>query len=510
MMPVKSRLLAWYFSVLSYLQNRRGIIVLMYHSVRDDMPPSSLVVPIKIFRQQMDYLKNYCDVIKVKDMCEYYSNGRPLPMGRRPQVVITLDDECKDNYLNAFPILKEFNLPAAIFLISDFIGTNKTMNRHSQFGRASMLSWEDVQTMQKSGLMTFLAHTQTHPNLTQISYADQKAEIANSIKTVSERLSQEAAKSIFCYTYGKYNHDTLRILKELGIKIAFTVEHGINTGEENPLELKRICADGSRPLFEFMRLLNPLPHGIQYRLKIKMALRRIIPDGLVRRFKILQYRQNYVPTVGKIHFGDLRRVLPLSNDFGYMRGGPIDRYYIEKFLSEHSADIKGVVLEVGDNKYTLAYGKDRIIKSDILDINRGNKKATIIADLTNAIQLPSNTYDCIIFTHVISMIYDCKATLRTIYRMLKPSGALLLTSGVGFKMHKNPNCDIHWNISDICFKKILSEIFSPAQITAQRYGNVLTMTSFLFGIGRTELDDDEYNFNDMDYPVIFGIRAIKD
>lgn len=236
----------------------------------------------------------------------------------------------------------------------------------------------------------------------------------------------------------------------------------------------------------------------------------MVPDGVVRHFKILKYGSNYVPSVGKINFGDFRRTKPFSQDFGYVRGGPIDRHYIEKFLNFHSSDIKGRVLEVGDNKYTLGFGKENVSKSDILDINKDNKKANIIADLTDAGHLPSNTYDCIILTHVISMIYDYKSALATAHRILKPSGVLLLTSGVGFKIHQNPNCDIHWNISDICFKKILADFFSSQRITTKRYGNILTMSSFLFGIGRKELSDKEYSHDDADYPVIFGVRAVKD
>src|SRR4029453_14668409 len=44
--------------------------------------------------------------------------------------------------------------------------------------------------------------------------------------------------------------------------------------------------------------------------------------------------------------GTLRRTRPLSNDFGYDRGTPVDRYYIERFLARHQSDVKGRVLEV--------------------------------------------------------------------------------------------------------------------------------------------------------------------
>ena len=44
--------------------------------------------------------------------------------------------------------------------------------------------------------------------------------------------------------------------------------------------------------------------------------------------------------------GTLRRTRPLSDDFGYDRGYPIDRYYIERFLAQHRSHIKGRILEV--------------------------------------------------------------------------------------------------------------------------------------------------------------------
>jgi hypothetical protein len=248
----------------------------------------------------------------------------------------------------------------------------------------------------------------------------------------------------------------------------------------------------------------------QYKLKAKTALRKFIPDRWVRRYNIHKHGKNYLPAVGKINFGDLRRLKPMSKDSDSVRGGPIDRYYIEKFLYEHSPDIRGNVLEVGDNRYTLEYGKNNVAKSDVLDLSGDNKKATVIADLTDARHIPSNAYDCVILTHCISIIYNYYYALRTVHRILKRSGVLLLTSGVGFQIQPNPHNDIHWNISDVCFRKILSEFFPADKIITKRYGNILAMSCFLYGIGRTELDAGEYDFNDIDFPVIFGIRAVKE
>ena len=57
--------------------------------------------------------------------------------------------------------------------------------------------------------------------------------------------------------------------------------------------------------------------------------------------------------------GDLARTTPISTNFGFDRGLPIDRYFIEKFLNGNNQDIRGRVLEIGDNDYTARFGRGR-------------------------------------------------------------------------------------------------------------------------------------------------------
>ena len=134
------------------------------------------------------------------------------------------------------------------------------------------------------------------------------------------------------------------------------------------------------------------------------------------------------PPVGWVRFGQLRRLQPMTRDYGSSRGLEIDRYYIEKFLSGHTADIQGHVLEIKHNTYTKRYGGDRVTKSDVLHKVEGNPDATIVADLSNADHLPSDTFDTIIFTQTLQFIYDIKSTIATLYRILKPGGVLLATA----------------------------------------------------------------------------------
>ena len=133
------------------------------------------------------------------------------------------------------------------------------------------------------------------------------------------------------------------------------------------------------------------------------------------------------PPVGRVRFGDLRRVTPIARRFGFDRGLPVDRHYIEGFLRRHALAVKGHVLEIGGNDYTRAFGGGRVETSDVLDVSPENDRATVIADLAQAPQIASETFDCIICTQTLQLIYDVKAAVATLHRILKPGGTILAT-----------------------------------------------------------------------------------
>ena len=80
----------------------------------------------------------------------------------------------------------------------------------------------------------------------------------------------------------------------------------------------------------------------------------------------------------EIDWGGLRRTTPISREFGFDRGTPVDRYYISKFLDRNRRLIAGRVLEIGDDSYTLEFGSPEVTMRDILHVHEGNPKATII------------------------------------------------------------------------------------------------------------------------------------
>ena len=115
-------------------------------------------------------------------------------------------------------------------------------------------------------------------------------------------------------------------------------------------------------------------------------------------------------------FGGFRRLSPVTDNWGAARGQPVDRAYIERFLSQHKGDIRGDVLEIGDSRYTLRFGQGRVRKSVVADASKDNGNATIIADLVDAPQIPDCAFDCVILTKALELIFDVEAALRTVSR----------------------------------------------------------------------------------------------
>src|SRR5437764_1264932 len=133
--------------------------------------------------------------------------------------------------------------------------------------------------------------------------------------------------------------------------------------------------------------------------------------------------------LGPSPFSDLRHVDPVSRVFGLDRGLPVDRWYIERFLEHHADDIRGVVLEFGDDRYTRRFG--RPTQSDVLNVDPDLPGTTIGADLAKPDGLPDSAFNCIICTQTLQFIYDVRRAVVNLRRMLKPGGIVLCTlSGI--------------------------------------------------------------------------------
>jgi SAM-dependent methyltransferase len=214
-------------------------------------------------------------------------------------------------------------------------------------------------------------------------------------------------------------------------------------------------------------------------------------------------------TGNHVRWGDMRRIEPFSRHFGYDRGQPIDRWYIERFLTVCEDDVHGRVLEVKDSTYTSRYGGGRVSDAEVLDIDPRNARATIIADL-NSDPLPVAAFDCIILTQVLQLIYDVYAALRTLHSALKPGGTLLLTVPGITPIGTGALADTwYWSFTAASMRRLLSDACPGALIEVESLGNALAAMAFIQGLAANDLSPRELEVVDGPYPMIITGRVVK-
>ncbi|MBN1405287.1 MAG: polysaccharide deacetylase family protein [Candidatus Omnitrophica bacterium] len=213
---------------LSYqflLKPQYAVPILMYHNIENG-ENESLYVGKRNFSQQMAYIKKYgYNVISLDELVAGIKNKRNF---KHNTLVITFDDGYLGNYTNAYPILKSYDFPATIFLISNYIGKDK-----------EFLKWPHIQEMLKNSKITFGGHTRNNIYLPD---AKDKGILENEIsgcrKDIQARLNTRV--DYFCYPAGGFSKDIKKIAEQSGYKGACTTNRGFNESGIDVYALRRI------------------------------------------------------------------------------------------------------------------------------------------------------------------------------------------------------------------------------------------------------------------------------
>ena len=238
---------------------------------------------------------------------------------------------------------------------------------------------------------------------------------------------------------------------------------------------------------------------------LSTTARRWMRRQLFRRDLVLRVRRLRRPAL----MGTIRRTTPLSTTWGFDRGSPIDRYFIEQFLEAQHEAIRGDVLEVQNSAYTQRFS-EQVHRAHVIDIDPANPEASIVTDLAHAIHVPSNTFDCFILTQTLQLIYDLPDAIGHAHRILRPGGVLLVTVPALSRISRGVGTDgDYWRFTTASCKRLFSQVFGDDHVTVASYGNVLTSVAFLMGMAQEELRPHELTTNDPYFPLIVTVRAVK-
>ena len=236
---------------------------------------------------------------------------------------------------------------------------------------------------------------------------------------------------------------------------------------------------------------------------LRQAVVRILPSAMADWLRRI-YRRKMHPPRREIDFGDLARLTPIDNYYGFGRGKPIDRHYIDAFITRHSADITGCVLELGTPVYAREFGRG-IAKLDVLAVSEHEKEATIIGDLTDPACLEARAYDCLIITQALHCFYQPSDAVRAAWRCLKPGGVMLATVP-GISM-MDDEWDWYWLFNKRAVERLFGDVFGEANIEVRQFGNVFAATCFLQGVAVEDVGADWLAELDPRFPVAITVRA---
>lgn len=202
-LPSRVKLTAW--RVLAMTAVRTGLTdimqlpgnaVLMYHSVGEPYGnPCGTVSPARL-QNDLSYVRDRFQIVDLPDVLE---------SGDEPRIAVTFDDGYRNFYTDVLPVLEALEVPATLFVISEFVGEDRQNPRSSGLaaGPDEMLTESQMCELAEHDLVTLGNHTATHPSLPELGADELEAEIVGAQKSLEERYGIDITR--FCYPGGKYD-----------------------------------------------------------------------------------------------------------------------------------------------------------------------------------------------------------------------------------------------------------------------------------------------------------------
>jgi peptidoglycan/xylan/chitin deacetylase (PgdA/CDA1 family) len=218
----------------------RSLRVLMYHKV-NDLPGNPLTMPVSLFDEQMDQLRELgYTAVDLDAVLAHYIGGKPLPP---KAALITFDDGYHDNLDNAAGVLRKHGYPAVLFVPIGYLEGRQPLPHDEGLAARGILNptvdWEELAALEREGIR-IESHGISHRPLADLEVDEAAREIALSKLRLEERLGRRVRA--FSYVKGSEAHYKpvhLSLVRQAGYDVAFTAVSGANSPTTDPLQLRR-------------------------------------------------------------------------------------------------------------------------------------------------------------------------------------------------------------------------------------------------------------------------------
>ncbi len=221
--------------------------ILLYHNIQDTYPieDDKLHISPDNFRKHMITLKNNgFNTITFNDYYNYVANNIDLPNN---PIIITFDDGYASNYKYAYPVLKNLNMKATIFIVTGRVG-QKFDIVYPHF------TWEEANEMYESGLIDIQSHSNWHYDLTELDEIEIMLEMRQSRYIIEKELNKSC--NVFAYPYGLFNSTIQDIAKKAGYHLMAAVgDKGVNKKSTSLMALKRLTVSGTMTSYDLIKMI---------------------------------------------------------------------------------------------------------------------------------------------------------------------------------------------------------------------------------------------------------------
>lgn len=255
-----------------------GIRILFYHRVSGD--DDELAVSPGRFRHQMEWLADEgYRVLDVRSVAALLTRGDDAER----VVGLSFDDGYRDVAENALPVLERLGFGATVFVATGVIDGETSLAWYEE--QPPLLSWQQIERLDRQGTLRFEAHTVTHPNLVALGEDAARAEIAGSKSALESHIGRPV--EAFCYPGGLAGPRDRALVAEAGFTTATSCEPGVNTPATDRLALRRRQVDARDRLLDFRAKVggghdSPLPLRAAWR-RARYGSRAMPAEASARR-----------------------------------------------------------------------------------------------------------------------------------------------------------------------------------------------------------------------------------